>query len=114
MRILVTGGAGYVGSVSVEALVAAGHDVVVLDNYSTAGHGADLAGATVVEASYGDIDAMRAIFEQHGIEAVLHCAARSLVPESVRNPALYYMENLRGGIGLLEAMRLAGVGRLVI
>jgi UDP-glucose-4-epimerase GalE len=114
MRILVTGGAGYVGSVSVEALIAAGHAVVVLDNFSTAGHGADLAGATVVAGSYGDLDATRATLEQHGIEAVLHCAARSLVPESVQNPALYYMENLRGGIALLEAMRLARVSRLVI
>lgn len=114
MRILVTGGAGYVGSVSVEVLVAAGHDVVVLDNFSTAGHGADLAGATVVEGSYGDLDATRSLLEQRGIDAVLHCAARSLVPESVRNPALYYTENVRGGIALLEAMRLAGVQRLVI
>ena len=114
MRILVTGGAGYVGSVSVEALIGAGHEVVVLDNFTTAGHGADLTGATVVEGSYGDLDATRAVLADQGIDAVLHCAARSLVPESVKNPALYYMENLRGGIALLEAMRLAGVGRLVI
>ena len=114
MRILVTGGAGYVGSVSVEALLDAGHEVVVLDNFTTAGQGADLTGATVVHGSYGDLDATRALLEERGIDAVLHCAARSLVPESVRNPALYYMENLRGGIALLEAMRLAGVQRLVI
>jgi UDP-glucose 4-epimerase len=114
MRILVTGGAGYVGSVSVEALIAAGHEVVVLDNFTTAGHGADLEGATVVQGSYGDLDATRALLDARGIDAVLHCAARSLVPESVRNPALYYMENLRGGIALLEAMRLAGVQQLVI
>jgi UDP-glucose 4-epimerase len=114
MRILVTGGAGYVGSVSVEALVGAGHEVVILDNFTTIGPGADLAGATVVEGSYGDLDGTRAVLDAHGIEAVLHCAARSLVPESVRDPALYYMENLRGGIALLEAMRLAGVQRLVI
>lgn len=114
MRVLVTGGAGYVGSVSVETLIAAGHDVVVLDNYSTAKPGADLEGATIVQGSYGDLEATRAVLETHGIDAVLHCAARSLVPESIRNPALYYMENVRGGIALLEAMRLANVGRLVI
>lgn len=114
MRILVTGGAGYVGSVSVEAVLDAGHEVVVLDNFSTAGHGADLTGATVVDGSYGDLDAVRVLLEEHGIQAVLHCAARSLVPESVRNPALYYDENVRGGIALLEAMRLAGVQQLVI
>jgi UDP-glucose 4-epimerase len=114
MRILVTGGAGYVGSVSVEALVAAGHEVTALDNLSTTQPGADLAGAELVVGSYGELEAVRALLEERRIEAVLHCAARSLVPESVRNPALYYMENLRGGIALLEAMRLAGVQRLVI
>jgi UDP-glucose 4-epimerase len=114
MRILVTGGAGYVGSVSVEALVAAGHEVTVLDNLSTTQPGADLAGAELVRGTYGDLDAVRALLEARTIDAVLHCAARSLVPESVREPALYYTENVRGGLALLEAMRLAGVRRFVI
>jgi UDP-glucose 4-epimerase len=114
MRILVTGGAGYVGSVSVEALVAAGHEVTVLDNLATIQPGADLAGAELVRGTYGDLEAVRELLERRAIEAVLHCAARSLVPESVREPALYYMENVRGGIALLEAMRLAGVRRIVI
>jgi UDP-glucose 4-epimerase len=114
MRILVTGGAGYVGSVSVEELVSNGHEVLVLDNFATAKRGADLAGADLVEGSYGDRDAVRRLLEERRIDAVLHCAARSLVPESVREPALYYTENVGGGIALLEAMRLAGVTRLVI
>ncbi len=114
MRILVTGGAGYVGSVSVEALVDAGHEVTVLDNLATILPGADLSGAELIRGTYGDLDAVRALLEERGIDAVLHCAARSLVPESVREPALYYMENVRGGIALLEAMRLAGVRRIVI
>ena len=114
MRILVTGGAGYVGSVSVEHLIESGHAVVVLDNFTTAGAGADLSGAKVVRGSYGDLEATRSLLDDEGIDAVLHCAARSLVPESVQNPGLYYTENVRGGIGLLEAMRLAGVERLVI
>jgi UDP-glucose 4-epimerase len=114
MRILVTGGAGYVGSVSVEELVGHGHEVTVLDSFATAGRGADLAGAELVEGTYGDRDAVRALLEARHIEAVLHCAARSLVPESVREPALYYTENVGGGIALLEAMRLAGTKRLVI
>lgn len=114
MRILVTGGAGYVGSVSAEALVGHGHDVTVLDSFATAGRGADLAGAELVEGTYGERDAVRRLLEARQIEAVLHCAARSLVPESVREPALYYTENVGGGIALLEAMRLAGTKRLVI
>jgi UDP-glucose 4-epimerase len=114
MRILVTGGAGYVGSVSVEALVEAGHEVVVLDNLVTADGRADLVGAELVEGTYGDLAAVRALLASRRIDAVLHCAARSLVPESVREPALYYVENVQGGIALLEAMRHAGVRRLVI
>jgi UDP-glucose 4-epimerase len=114
MRILVTGGAGYVGSVSVEAIVAAGHEVIILDNLATTDGSADLRGAERIDGSYGDLGAVRRLLEDRAIEAVLHCAARSVVPESIRDPALYYVENVRGGIALLEAMRLAGVRRLVI
>jgi UDP-glucose 4-epimerase len=114
MRILVTGGAGYVGSVSVEHLAAAGHDVVVLDTYATSRPGANLAGATIVRGTYTDREAVAALLRDEGIDAVLHCGARSLVGESIREPALYFRENVAGGIALLEAMRDAGVDRLVI
>jgi UDP-glucose 4-epimerase len=114
MRILVTGGAGYVGSVSVEHLVAAGHDVVALDSYATARPGANLAGASVVRGTYTDRAAVAALLRDQRIDAVLHCGARSLVGESLREPALYFRENVAGGIALLEAMREAGVERLVI
>ena len=114
MRILVTGGAGYVGSVSVEHLVAAGHEVVVLDTYATSRPGANLAGATVVHGTYTDREAIAALLRAEQIDAVLHCGARSLVGESIREPALYFRENVAGGIALLEAMRDANVGRLVI
>jgi UDP-glucose 4-epimerase len=114
MRILVTGGAGYVGSVSVEHLVGSGHEVVVLDNHATGGGTPDLMGAELVDGTYGDRDAVRSLLETRRIDAVLHCAARSVVPESMRNPSLYYVENVQGGIALLEAMRMAGVDRLVI
>ena len=114
MRILVTGGAGYVGSVSVEHLAGAGHELVVLDTYATARPGANLAGATVVHGTYADRDAVAALLREHRIEAVLHCGARSLVGESIREPALYFRENVAGGIALLEAMRDVGVDRLVI
>ena len=114
MRILVTGGAGYVGSVSVEHLVAAGHEVVVLDTYVTARPGANLAGASVVHGTYTDRGRVAALLRDGRIDAVLHSGARSLVGESIREPALYFRENVAGGISLLEAMRDAGVARLVI
>jgi UDP-glucose 4-epimerase len=114
MRILVTGGAGYVGSVSVEHLTAAGHDMVVLDTYATARPGANLAGATVVHGTYTDREAVATLLRAERIDAVLHCGARSLVGESIREPALYFRENVAGGIALLEAMRYADVNRLVI
>ena len=114
MRILVTGGAGYVGSVSVEALIAAGHEVVVLDNLATGHRSADLGGAALVEGTYTDRAFVAGLLADRRIDAVLHCGARSLVGESIREPALYFRENLAGGIELFEAMRDAGVGRLVI
>jgi len=114
MRVVVTGGAGYVGSVSVEALVAAGHEVVVVDDLSTGRSSADLAGARLVQGTCTDRAAMTRLLDEARAEAVLHCAARSLVGESVANPAQYYEENVAGGIALLDAMRAAGVARLVI
>jgi UDP-glucose 4-epimerase len=113
MRVLVTGGAGYVGSVSVEALVAAGHEVVVLDDLST-GHRAAVAdGSRLVPGSYGDKRAVTALLRNERIDAILHCAARSLVPESLRDPGRYYRDNVAGGIELLEAARAAGTNRIV-
>ena len=113
MKVLVTGGAGYVGGVSVDALLAAGHGVVVLDDLSTGHRAAVPPEARLVEGSYGDEAAVRALLEAEGIEAVLHCAARSLVGESVQDPAKYYRDNVAGGVALLEAARTAGVRRLV-
>src|SRR6476661_3418106 len=112
-RILVTGGAGYVGSVSVEAFLAAGHDVVVLDDLSTGHRGAVPPGTRLVEGSYGDRAAVERLLREGSIEAILHCAARSLVGESIRDPARYFQDNVAGGIALLEAARTTGVDRFV-
>jgi UDP-glucose 4-epimerase len=113
VKVLVTGGAGYVGGVSVDAILAAGHQVVVLDDLST-GHrpivGPD---ARLEVGSYADEDAVRALLERERVDAILHCAARSLVGESVADPAKYYRENVAGGIALLEAARATGIQRLV-
>ncbi|HEX5826120.1 MAG TPA: UDP-glucose 4-epimerase GalE [Candidatus Limnocylindrales bacterium] len=113
MKVLVTGGAGYVGGVSVDALVEAGHGVVVLDDLTT-GHAAIVnRQARLVEGSYGDEALVRRLLQEEGVDAILHCAARSLVGESVKDPAKYYRDNVAGGIALLEAARAAGVTRLV-
>jgi UDP-glucose 4-epimerase len=113
VRVLVTGGAGYVGAVSVDAIADAGHDVVVLDDLST-GHRSAVSDAARLEVgSYGDGPALTRLLESARIEAVLHCGARSLVAESIGDPARYYRDNVAGGIALLEAARVAGVRRFV-
>lgn len=110
MRLLVTGGAGYIGSVVGALLVAEGHDVIVLDDLST-GHGDEVpAGASFVRGTLRD-DAPRLLAE--GVDAVLHLAAKSLVGESVAQPSLYWGNNLGGSLALLEAMRAAGTPRIV-
>ena len=114
MRILVTGGAGYVGSVSVEALVAAGHHVAVLDDLSTGHAGSVQPEAELVRGSFADEALVMRTLVAGEVDAVLHCGARSLVGESIRDPALYFRQNVAGGVALLEAMRAAGVGRLVL
>lgn len=113
MRILVTGGAGYIGSVSVEAFLEAGHEVTVLDDLSTGHRAAVSAGAALEVASYGDTAAVTALLERRRIDAVLHCGAKSLVGESMADPAIYFRANVAGGIALLDGMRAAGVKRIV-
>ena len=113
-RILVTGGAGYVGAVSVEAFLAAGHDVVVLDDLSTGHRSAVPDGARLIVGDYTDRATAAAVFAEESIDAILHCAARSLIGESIVQPARYFGDNVGGGIGFLEAARNAGVMRFVL
>jgi UDP-glucose 4-epimerase len=112
LKLLVVGGAGYVGSTSVEHFVEMGHDVVVFDNLSSGHRDSVPEGARLV---VGDVKDRARLVEllRDGVDAVLHCAARSLVGESMRDPGLYYRTNVTGGVALLEAMKEAGVTRLV-
>ena len=110
MRVLVTGGAGYIGSVVAAQLVAAGHEVTVLDDLSTGYADAVPAGAGFVKGTLRDC-AAEVLADD--IEAVLHFAAKSLVGESVAEPAKYWSTNLGGTITLLEAMREMAVRTIV-
>ena len=111
--VLVTGGAGYIGSHAVKALRAAGHAVVVYDDLS-AGHREAVRGAPLVEGDIRETARLEAALREHGAAAVMHFAALLSVEESVRDPARYYEHNLRGGLSVLEAMRAGGVSRLVL
>lgn len=113
MKLLVTGGAGYVGSVVAAQLAAAGHDVTVLDDLSTGHIEAIEALPDEVTFVQGTLrsDALRVLAD--GCEGVLHFAAKSLVGESVEKPGLYFDHNLGGSLALLEAMRATGVKRIV-
>ncbi|WP_327087549.1 UDP-glucose 4-epimerase GalE [Nonomuraea sp. NBC_01738] len=108
MRLLVTGGAGYVGSVVAAQLVEAGHEVTVLDDLSTGHADAVPEGARFVQGSITAADEVLA-----GQEAVLHFAAKSLVGESVERPGLYWEHNLGGTLALLESMRRQDVLKIV-
>ena len=110
MRLLVTGGAGYIGSVVAALLLHEGHQVTVLDDLSTGHPDAVPEGAEFIEGTLRE-DA-RGVLET-GIDAVLHFAAKSLVAESVAEPALYWDHNLGGTLALIDAMRVAGVHRIV-
>jgi UDP-glucose 4-epimerase len=113
VRVLVTGGAGYIGSVVAEQLVREGHEIVVYDNLSKGHRDAVVEEATFVHADLMDADTLRATLAHHDIEAVIHMAADALVGESMLNPAKYYRSNLLAGLSLLEAMLAADVDRIV-
>jgi UDP-glucose 4-epimerase len=111
MRVLVTGGAGYIGSTATEMLIAAGHEVTVLDDLST-GHRSNVhPDAYFVEGSITEKGACHQALT--GVEAVLHFAAKSLVGESVEKPEKYWSTNVGGTRTLLDQMREFGVKRLV-
>ena len=118
--VLVTGGAGYIGSHTVIELLGAGHEVVVVDNFSNSSPEAlrrvrELAGRdfAVHEGDIADDRVLDRIFAERPVDAVIHFAALKAVGESVANPLAYYRNNVSGTIALLEAMKLHGVHRIV-
>ena len=113
MRVMVTGGAGYIGSVVTEVLIRDGHEAVVYDNLSKGHRAAVVPQAKFVCGELRDGDLLRRVLVDHRIEAVIHMAASSLVGESVLHPAKYYHNNLLTGLTLLNAMRDCDVARLV-
>lgn len=113
MKVLVTGGAGYIGSVCVERLLAAGHTVTVLDNLSEGHRSAVDPGATFVEADLADAERVVEVVKSSGAEAVIHFAAHALVGESMTDPGKYFRNNVGAGVNLLEAVVAGGVRKLV-
>jgi UDP-glucose 4-epimerase len=113
MNVLVTGGAGYIGSVVTEELSDDGHRVVVYDSLYKGHRGAVVSGATFIQADVREKDKLCAALRENKIEAIIHMAADSLVGESVQNPAKYYHNNVTAGLALLDAMRECEVGKIV-
>ena len=112
MKVLVTGGAGYIGSHVVRQLGQAGHDIIVFDNLSTGYAWAVTAGELVV-GDLADEQAIDELFASHQFDAVLHFAANIVVPESVANPLKYYSNNTRNTLNLLKAVERYGVSYMV-
>lgn len=115
MAVLVTGGAGYIGSHTAVELLARGEDVVIVDSLETGHRSAAeaLGGGKLYVCDLRDAEGLKKVFLENDIDAVIHFAANSLVGESMTNPAKYYHNNVYGTLCLLEAMQEAGVSRIV-
>ncbi len=112
MRILVTGGAGYIGSHTAKLLAGAGHHPVVFDDMSQ-GHEWAVKWGPFERGSLSDSARLAEVFAAHPVDAVIHFAANALVGESMTNPTKYFRNNTVGTLNLLDAMRAAGVGTIV-
>ncbi|TVX95483.1 UDP-glucose 4-epimerase GalE [Cohnella terricola] len=112
MAVLVTGGAGYIGSHAVAALLEKGEQVVIVDNLYQ-GHREALLGGKLYEGDLRDADFLSKVFQENEIDGVIHFAANSLVGESMKDPGKYYHNNVYGTLCLLEEMKKAGVSRIV-
>jgi UDP-glucose 4-epimerase len=110
--ILVTGGAGYIGSHTVKALKAAGFQPVIFDNFST-GHRSFIKGVPTFEGDLCSTSDLSDVFSEYGIDGILHFAGKALVGESTEKPELYYQTNVLGGLNLLNVMKRCDVKYLI-
>lgn len=113
MKVLITGGAGYIGSTVASACEDAGHEVVILDDFST-GRREFIGSRAVYEGDIADDALLDRIFAEHAVDAVVHCAAKIVVPESVSDPLGYYENNVSKTVTLLAALQRNHVGRFLL
>ena len=113
MNILVTGGAGYIGSVTADKLLEAGHTVFIVDDLSEGHREAIPQGSTFFKVNLLDSENLEHIFAQNTIDAVMHFAGKCLVSESMQNPGKYFLNNVYGGINLLNCMVKSGTRKIV-
>ncbi len=113
MQLLVTGGAGYVGSICVEQLLDKNHEIIVIDNLQEGHRGAVLPDAILYEGSFGNRELLENIFQIHNIDIVIHFAAETTIELSMSNPALYFQRNTVDSITLLEVMREFGCYKMI-
>lgn len=113
MQLLVTGGAGYIGSVVAEQLLRAGHQVIIIDNLSRGHRQAVPSGAELVVGDLGDTEELTALFRRHRFDAVLHFAAFIEAGESMKHPEAFFRNNTANALAVLEAMLAARVNRFV-
>jgi UDP-glucose 4-epimerase len=113
MNVLVAGGAGFVGSVCSEQLLTAGHKVIVVDNLSTGHREAVSPFAAFVQGDFGDRELIRSLVRKHRVEAVMHFAGETLVEKSMTDPSIYFQNNVRKGLDLLDTLLECGVKKFV-
>lgn len=113
MRLLVTGGAGYIGSICVETLLDAGHEVLILDNFSEGHHAAIDPRAKCIEIDLAELEKLITTFKKFSPDAVLHFAGKALVSESMKDPSIYYRVNVSCGVNVLDAMLASNCKKII-
>jgi UDP-glucose 4-epimerase len=114
VKVLVTGGAGYIGSIVTEQLIEAGHDAVVFDNLSMGHREAVHPGAVFVQGNLADAGAVARVFDEHTVDAVMHMASNTLPAESMSQPFLYLADNVTNGLNVLRSAVDHGVRRFIL